>query len=160
MGRSPFHSASAAGFTEGGTVWPADSQVCRLIHSHLNAFTTSTVVNLCSVYYKFLSFSPLILSFCSKNENNSQSETVPYRLDVVVRADVILQGWVQEECVTGSLRLELSLFFQFTCSLSLSLPHKVCPDQIRYSSHLQIGRWPRMLQWSKKLGLLWSTSTR
>ncbi|XP_048873076.1 integrin alpha-5 [Brienomyrus brachyistius] len=28
----------------------------------------------------------------SKNENNSQSEVVPYKLDVIVQADVILQG--------------------------------------------------------------------
>uniref|UniRef100_A0A8C1ZRF3 Integrin, alpha 5 (fibronectin receptor, alpha polypeptide) n=1 Tax=Cyprinus carpio TaxID=7962 RepID=A0A8C1ZRF3_CYPCA len=34
----------------------------------------------------------LHLSNCSKNENNSQSEVVPYKLEVVVRSDVILQG--------------------------------------------------------------------
>uniref|UniRef100_A0A673FTE0 Uncharacterized protein n=1 Tax=Sinocyclocheilus rhinocerous TaxID=307959 RepID=A0A673FTE0_9TELE len=34
----------------------------------------------------------LHLSICSKNENNSQSEVVPYKLEVVVRSDVILQG--------------------------------------------------------------------
>uniref|UniRef100_A0A8C9ST53 Integrin, alpha 5 (fibronectin receptor, alpha polypeptide) n=1 Tax=Scleropages formosus TaxID=113540 RepID=A0A8C9ST53_SCLFO len=32
------------------------------------------------------------LQIRSKNENNSQSEVVPYKLDVVVQADVILQG--------------------------------------------------------------------
>lgn len=32
------------------------------------------------------------LCFHSKNENNSHSEVVPYRLEVVVQADVILQG--------------------------------------------------------------------
>ncbi|XP_060793340.1 integrin alpha-5 [Neoarius graeffei] len=32
------------------------------------------------------------LQIRSKNENNSQSEVVPYRLDVVVKAEVILQG--------------------------------------------------------------------
>lgn len=32
------------------------------------------------------------LQIRSKNENNSQSEVVPYKLDVVVKADVILQG--------------------------------------------------------------------
>uniref|UniRef100_A0A4W4DWC5 Integrin alpha-2 domain-containing protein n=1 Tax=Electrophorus electricus TaxID=8005 RepID=A0A4W4DWC5_ELEEL len=35
---------------------------------------------------------PLFLPVCSKNENNSQSEVVPYKLEVVVKADVILQG--------------------------------------------------------------------
>ena len=34
----------------------------------------------------------LSLSLNSKNENNSHSEVVPYRLEVVVQADVILQG--------------------------------------------------------------------
>lgn len=33
-----------------------------------------------------------ILCFYSKNENNSNSEVVPYKLEVVVQADVILQG--------------------------------------------------------------------
>lgn len=32
------------------------------------------------------------LCFHSKNENNSHSEVVPYKLEVVVQADVILQG--------------------------------------------------------------------
>ncbi|KAF5894083.1 integrin alpha-5-like, partial [Clarias magur] len=32
------------------------------------------------------------LQIRSKNENNSQSDVVPYKLDVVVKADVILQG--------------------------------------------------------------------
>lgn len=35
------------------------------------------------------------LRFHSKNENNSHSEVVPYKLEVVVQADVILQGWVE-----------------------------------------------------------------
>uniref|UniRef100_A0A8C2EKZ9 Integrin alpha-5-like n=1 Tax=Cyprinus carpio TaxID=7962 RepID=A0A8C2EKZ9_CYPCA len=34
----------------------------------------------------------LHLSICSKNENNSQSEVVSYKLEVVVQSDVILQG--------------------------------------------------------------------
>uniref|UniRef100_A0A8C1W3U8 Integrin, alpha 5 (fibronectin receptor, alpha polypeptide) n=1 Tax=Cyprinus carpio TaxID=7962 RepID=A0A8C1W3U8_CYPCA len=34
----------------------------------------------------------LRLSICSKNENNSQSEVVSYKLEVVVQSDVILQG--------------------------------------------------------------------
>lgn len=34
----------------------------------------------------------LRLCFHSKNENNSHSEAVPYKLEVVVQADVILQG--------------------------------------------------------------------
>ena len=36
------------------------------------------------------SFPPL--PFHSKNENNSHSEVVPYKLEVVVQANVILQG--------------------------------------------------------------------
>uniref|UniRef100_A0A671S2E4 Integrin alpha-5-like n=1 Tax=Sinocyclocheilus anshuiensis TaxID=1608454 RepID=A0A671S2E4_9TELE len=39
--------------------------------------------------HKFVQFD---LQICSKNENNSQSEVVPYKLEVVVRSDVILQG--------------------------------------------------------------------
>uniref|UniRef100_A0A8C1ZSQ5 Integrin, alpha 5 (fibronectin receptor, alpha polypeptide) n=1 Tax=Cyprinus carpio TaxID=7962 RepID=A0A8C1ZSQ5_CYPCA len=39
--------------------------------------------------HKFVQFD---LQIRSKNENNSQSEVVPYKLEVVVRSDVILQG--------------------------------------------------------------------
>ncbi|XP_051517666.1 integrin alpha-5-like [Myxocyprinus asiaticus] len=39
--------------------------------------------------HKFVQFD---LQIRSKNENNSQSEVVPYKMEVVVRSDVILQG--------------------------------------------------------------------
>lgn len=36
-----------------------------------------------------------ILCFHSKNENNSHSEVVACKLEVIVKADVILQGWAE-----------------------------------------------------------------
>lgn len=71
----------------------SSSLTCRFVGKALHVILHSDMIRLYTFCIAQWWHEPLYL-ICSKNENNSQSEVVPYKLEVVVRSDVILQGWV------------------------------------------------------------------
>lgn len=82
LGRAALHGTAAEGHAQNHPVRAADSQV-------------NSVSKCRSISVNFLNrIRIFVFSFYSKNENNSHSEVVSYMLDVVVQADVVLNGWV------------------------------------------------------------------
>uniref|UniRef100_A0A8C7RDW0 Integrin, alpha 5 (fibronectin receptor, alpha polypeptide) n=1 Tax=Oncorhynchus mykiss TaxID=8022 RepID=A0A8C7RDW0_ONCMY len=64
---------------------------CDLGNPMKSGTSVSQGFRFCSPFLKVLFMSRVRSIFC-KNENNSHSEVVPYKLEVVVQANVILQG--------------------------------------------------------------------
>lgn len=107
LGRPTFHSAAAEGHTQNDSVRGANPQVqfhvitntgknSKSVHNinyfwfNSTDFHNSQITSANQIFFFFS-----ILCFHSKNENNSHSEVVASKLEVIVKADVILQGWAE-----------------------------------------------------------------